>query len=314
MDVRDNETVYAEAPACPLELVTAHTFDGTPFEVSLQRQIGFGATATVFCGVIVNESRSQLVAVKVFRRPQDEHLIKHELQVTQQVARRQHPFILPFIGIGYLQRAPVIVSLYMKHGNISRYLRRRDASTCIEQFIQVGTALEYLHNVEGLVHGDLKPDNVLISNTGTAVLADLGLCTTVKETQSSGSDVCEGFTVRYAAPEILLGPDDPSAPAKTPASDVYAFGMLIHELLTGQRAWDGFSDSKVILEVDARRYPRNAPRRASRKITNGLWVGICRRCWERNPEDRPTLTAIMKSLQSWPAGEMTGIHWMHEYS
>ncbi|EJD36830.1 hypothetical protein AURDEDRAFT_174089 [Auricularia subglabra TFB-10046 SS5] len=72
MDVPDKATVSTKARALE-RLVDAFTFDGKPFKVSLQRQIGFGATATVFCGAIVDESRAQLLAVKVFREPQDEH-------------------------------------------------------------------------------------------------------------------------------------------------------------------------------------------------------------------------------------------------
>ncbi|EJD36832.1 kinase-like protein [Auricularia subglabra TFB-10046 SS5] len=284
-------------------------------------QIGFGATATVFRGAIVGEGRSRLLAVKVFREPQDEHhheLIEHEVQVIRQVSRSRHLCILRVIGSGYLGRCPVIVSYYMEKGDLRKYIKEVAGgylNIFFELLAQILFGLYYLHEAEGLVHGDIKPvstlcprakhpfvlihqkDNVLISNTGNAVIADLGLCTTVNRAQSSSSDVSEAFTVRYAAPEILLGPEDPSAltPVKTPASDMYAFGLIAYEVLTLHQPWDGFSDSKVIMEVHAGRRP--SPPSGSdddRFYADTLWSGICPSCWAFNPEDRPTAFCILQ--------------------
>ncbi|EJD36967.1 kinase-like protein [Auricularia subglabra TFB-10046 SS5] len=284
-------------------LVDARTFAGEPFQVALLREIGWGATATVFVGTIVNDSPSPLVAVKVFRDTPDEYhrdLLKRELRVTRRISLRRHPLILPFIGSGTLGRRTVIVSVFMKNGRLSAHLKARKGVLrgWRDLLLQVAQALEYLHTVEGLVHGDLNCANVPISNSGNALLADLGLCAPADEAHRLGPG---NYTLRYAAPEILLGPEDPSAPslAKSRASDVYAFGMLVYEVLTRERPWAGLPDARVILEVHSRRHPSVDALRHSLwpSFPSRVWARLCRRCWKLAPDDRPSMPAIVEMLE-----------------
>ncbi|EJD47441.1 kinase-like protein, partial [Auricularia subglabra TFB-10046 SS5] len=144
-----------------------------------------------------------------------------------------HPFIVQFFGAADLGDQVVIVLPFMRHGNLVQYLRNNPLADRHFLLLQVADAVCYLHESLGIVHGDLKCENVLVSDEGYALLTDFGLSTFIDKPESEATtmtDVRGWNTLRFAAPELL---DDSARSAtnrirsKTPESDVYAFGMLI---------------------------------------------------------------------------------------
>ncbi|EJD44392.1 kinase-like protein, partial [Auricularia subglabra TFB-10046 SS5] len=128
-----------------------------------------------------------------------------------------------------------IVSLYMSNGNLTEYLKTHKGCDKKKLIMQVAEAVNFLHTARNLVHGDIKCDNVLISDFGDALLADFGLSTFIEKDESATGTmtaICNMNTLRFAAPELLAGSEDSSGVprSKTPESDVYAFGMLILEV------------------------------------------------------------------------------------
>ncbi|EJD36818.1 kinase-like protein [Auricularia subglabra TFB-10046 SS5] len=214
-------------------LLGAFTFDGKPFTVSIPslKPVGCGATAKVFVGQIVDNEDSQRVAVKVFGNMLEDHhqeLLIRELRAARQVSISCHPSILPFIGSASFGLQTAIVSPYMRNGNLLEYFKAHDDIGTVDKkklILQVAQAVNHLHTVEGLVHGDLKCANVLVSDAEDALLADFGLSTFVEKARTS--------------PEILK--DAAGQPArlrsKTRESDVYAFGMFILEAVTERPPW-----------------------------------------------------------------------------
>ncbi|EJD35782.1 kinase-like protein, partial [Auricularia subglabra TFB-10046 SS5] len=99
--------------------------------------------------------------------------------------------------------------------------------------LQVSDAVGYLHESLRIVHGDLKCENVLVSDDGHALLTDFGLSTFIDKPESENTTntlIREFNTLRFAAPEILRGAARSASGrirSKTQESDVYAFGMLI---------------------------------------------------------------------------------------
>lgn len=101
---------------------------------------------------------------------------------------------------------------------------------------QVASGLCYLHDEARIVHGDIKAENVLITDEGHALLADFGLSTTVTAGPSNTTEnVRQRYTLAYCAPEIVDDTaEDPIAPgvkrSKTKMSDVYAYGVLLYQV------------------------------------------------------------------------------------
>ncbi|EJD36210.1 kinase-like protein, partial [Auricularia subglabra TFB-10046 SS5] len=145
-----------------------------------------------------------------------------------------HPFIAPFLGAADLGDTVVIVSPFMRNGNLLRYLARHPSANRHLLVLEVADAVRYLHASLGIVHGDLKCENVLVSDDGDALLTDFGLSTVIDKSDSDATTrtcIRQSCTVRFAAPELLKD-DARSASSrrirsKTPATDVYAFGMLV---------------------------------------------------------------------------------------
>lgn len=167
------------------------------------------------------------------------------------VARLHHPHILPLIEFGDEQGVLYLVMPFIEGGTLTGYLRRRlpDVHEVSTIFLQLLDAVEYAHE-EGLIHRDIKSSNVLLearrSGPPYAYLADFGLVRTIQQTDLESSyagvsiplDQVPG-TPHYMAPEQTRG-------IVTPASDIYALGVLLYQLLTGELPYNDVDDIEVI--------------------------------------------------------------------
>ncbi|EJD38655.1 kinase-like protein, partial [Auricularia subglabra TFB-10046 SS5] len=151
------------------------------------------------------------------------------------VSSLHHPHVLPLIGTVDIGPQKGLVSVYMRNGSLLKYLKSHHDCDKKKLVIQVAKAVDYLHTGAGFVHGDLKCANVLVSDSGNALLGDFGLSTLVEKSESDLTTMTSircMHTARFAAPELLLGADNPAVKprSKTRESDVYAFGMLVLEV------------------------------------------------------------------------------------
>ncbi|EJD46477.1 kinase-like protein, partial [Auricularia subglabra TFB-10046 SS5] len=149
-----------------------------------------------------------------------------------------HRHILPFLGTLDTNMYTILVSAFMEKGSMMEYIEANPAARKEPLIVQIAEAVSHLHRLLGLVHGDLKCQNVLISDDGNALLADFGLSTTVEKQAGDGptaTAIRASNTLRFAAPELLK--DDARSPSrmirsKTTETDVFAFGMLMIQAST----------------------------------------------------------------------------------
>lgn len=176
------------------------------------------------------------VAIKVLRKAGSgggPHA--HLLREAQVIAKLNHPNIVQVHDAGELNGAPFIVMELVEGDSLHR--RRPTALLEILSIArQVCAALEHAH-AHGIVHRDLKPENVLIADDGTAKLTDLGLARSGARTAAQGE---VGGTVFYLAPELALGQ------ASDGRADLYALGVMLYELTTGQLPFTGDNPMSVI--------------------------------------------------------------------
>ncbi len=167
------------------------------------------------------------------------------------VARLHHPHILPLIEFGDEQGVLYLVMPFIEGGTLTGYLRRHlpDLHEVSTIFLQLLDAVEYAHD-EGLIHRDIKSSNVLLESRRNgppyAYLADFGLVRTIQQAELESSyagtpiplDQVPG-TPQYMAPEQTLG-------IVTPSTDIYALGVLLYQMLTGELPYNDPDDIEVI--------------------------------------------------------------------
>ncbi|KAJ7793004.1 kinase-like domain-containing protein, partial [Mycena leptocephala] len=232
-----------------------------------------------------SQFHNETVCVKVMRVYQKSDIntllkeVYHEALIWRQLA---HPNLLPFFGVYFLQNNRsrlCLVSPWLENGNISVYLKRHPVgSNRLTLVLDVALGLEYLHSLK-FVHGDLKGLNVLVTDSGWAVLADFGLSSVVMDSKIlvlSASTVKTGGTTRWQAPEILEGD------RTSPASDVYAFACVCYEIFTGTVPFPKLNNVAVIRRVVQGERPTK-----SSSILDYVWT-LMMECWKAEPQERPS--------------------------
>ncbi|EJD39884.1 kinase-like protein [Auricularia subglabra TFB-10046 SS5] len=254
-----------------------------------------GASAGIYKGKLIDKEPF-VVAVKVFGMlgPYQKELLVRELRAARQVAM-QHPLIVAFLGTVDIGEQRALVSLYMRNGNLLQYLRAHPRSDKKKLVLQVAEAVNHIHGVERLVHGDLKCVSHHIPPTERISEADFGLSTFLEKNQTTETGIRAMNTVQFAAPELLISEDDKFV-SKTCESDVYGFVMLVLEAMVEQPPWGKLSNYAVVQRVCSGQQPRR-PRLDGTLVSfsHGWWDTI-KACWSFDPATRPSISAVLRAL------------------
>ena len=202
------------------------------------------------------------------------------LREARTAARLTHPNIVPLFTFGETQGLVYFVMGYVDGESLEQRLRRGplDAETAKSILAQLAGALDYAHQ-QGIVHRDVKPDNVLIERgSGVAKLTDFGIAK-----RSAGGETLTGTgllmgTPKYMSPEQAAGDRDLDA-----RSDIYALGLVGYAMLTGRPPFDGGS----VQEILTQQVTRDAP--SLRKMFPDLESGLANsieRALKKEPAQR----------------------------
>lgn len=210
----------------------------------LEQQIGEGGFGTVWRATQLSVGRD--VAIKVVRpeMADDADFIRRFELEARLVARLEHPHIVPLYDYWREPGAAFMVMRWLRGGSLAARLTAGAEQglpplNLLPLLRQVGQALEAAHRA-GIVHRDLKPANILLDDDGNACLADFGIA---RQIGGDGSNSQPGEivgSIAYCAPEQLRGE------TVSPRTDVYAFGLLCFELVTGRRPFQGATGASLI--------------------------------------------------------------------
>ncbi|PCH44160.1 kinase-like protein [Wolfiporia cocos MD-104 SS10] len=215
----------------------------------------------------------------------------------------RHPNILPFLGVyqpdGKLNKR-YIVSPWMENGEISHYLKSNPKVDRVKLIIDIVHGIKYLHSPDiNVVHGDLKPSNILVDEEGRACLADFGL-SRMKVALSSVSVTSSptAYTVRYAAPErVFFYEYDLLSTDLLKESDVFSLAMVMWQIFTDEVPFPKckYSPAVSALIKGGKRPERLVEKTLERGLSDPIW-DIMERCWSGVLEERPSLDEVLKRL------------------
>ncbi|HMB03588.1 MAG TPA: serine/threonine-protein kinase [Isosphaeraceae bacterium] len=201
----------------------------------IEAVLGTGAMGVVYRGV--NEAKGRTAAIKVINGEiaQRGHLFdrfRREAEILQQF---RHPNIVRFLAIGRSQGTSYFAMEYVQGQTLERLLATRGPlpwREVVDLGIEICDALHYAHE-HGVVHRDLKPSNLMISEQGQVKLTDFGIAKDLDATALTATGLTLG-TAAYMAPEQIRG-----TPAVSHKTDLYALGVVLYRMLTGQPAFVG---------------------------------------------------------------------------
>lgn len=207
----------------PIEIVLSGRY-------RILNRLGSGGMANVYKAMDLNLQRE--VAVKILRTDliEDPNFRARFLQEARSAANLTHPNIVTIYDFGHDSGQFFIIMEYVEGNDLKTVIRsqgQQSVQQAVDLMIQIGQGVGYAHRA-GLVHCDLKPQNILVSPDGRVKITDFGISRALASiTPEERADVVWG-SPKYFSPEQAAG----NAPS--PASDVYALGIILFELLTGE--------------------------------------------------------------------------------
>ncbi|KAH3756150.1 tyrosine protein kinase [Pelomyxa schiedti] len=264
-----------------------------PTEIELETPaIGEGTFGSVFRGAW----RGQQVAVKIMKdqnnlTPERKEAFLHEVQVMESI---HCPYIVNFIGAVYVKGKLAIMSEFVELGSLGSVMRQYKLTPAqkLRILLDAAKGMNFLHK-SGIVHRDLKIDNVLVSSidetsTVCSKISDFGTTRDIQTSKDAMQMTKAIGTPTYMAPEVLQNN------TYGPPSDVYSYGVLAYSLFIEGDPYSGpeFSSSwrmcEFVLSGKRLPLPKNLPE---------VMVTLIPLCWAQTPEERPTFKDIVATIE-----------------
>ncbi|RXW19370.1 hypothetical protein EST38_g6474 [Candolleomyces aberdarensis] len=267
-------------------------------------------------GTIQGQGKSRLVVLKTYRQingiTSQKVAERTYREVKILVALHDPPGLCPYInrfhGVLFPDPAqireaiagiPSIVTEFVKYDSIE-YTEGKDFGIRLRIVQQLGNGLLYMHSL-GLVHGDLKPDNLRVTEDGVVKIIDFGLGR-YETNEHTGLTTLILPSYRFIAPELIIPGMDAVSMFVSKATDIYAFSMTALQILDGQgyqksmpfnQHWVPFAVRRAIVNQEwpqAQHYTG---------VTPEAW-NVISACWTTDPTVRPSIDTILKDLSGIP--------------
>ncbi len=270
------------------ELVNGQTLG--PFEII--SELGRGGMAVVYKARQTDLQR--MVALKILppELSRDQSYLQRFLHEARSAAALEHPHIVPIYAIGEAQGFHYIAMKFIA-GRTLKDVAQDDGALSLAQTAtlleQVAGALDYAHS-RGVIHRDIKPSNMMVEPNGWVYLTDFGL--------ARGGDAAQGLTLAgtvMGTPEYMSPEQAQGLATIGPATDIYALGVVVYELLTGKVPFS--ADTPMGMLVARLQYAPRPPRDYRGDLPLAV-EDVIMRALARRPEARfPSATALVDALK-----------------
>jgi serine/threonine protein kinase len=256
-----------------------------------EKPIGSGGMGTVYRAL--DRRTNELVAIKVLKFKESDNPTLHQriIREFRAASELEHPNIVRALAFETVDDINFLVFELVEGGSLGDHLetRRFSEKEAVRIITQVAQALEYAH-ARGVVHRDIKPDNILILPDGRVKLTDFGLAKTLDSADDNLTRPESGLgTPQFMAPEQF-------ADAKTAGvrCDVYSLGATLYNLVTGRLPFDGKTTLAIMTQKEFERYPsaRSLVPTLSERVDAAIRAAL-----KPDPDDRPaSCLAFFKML------------------
>ena len=255
-------------------------------EIVMKGAIGTGSYGEVYRAAV----RGKVVAVKKLHvRNLRAEQIDSFCQEASLMCQLNHPNIVGFIGAITEPSNLCIITQYCNRGSLADILLENTVDMNFHMKLQcaldAACGMLYLHNSNPVIlHRDLKSDNLLVTNDWTVKVADFGLTRFISEKKQ----MTQVGTPMWMAPEIIMGRK------YTEKADVYAFGIILWEILTREEPYEEKEPMQIVVEVvnEGLRPTIRA------ELLDAPLVPLMRDCWHTEPGSRPTFEKIVERLRA----------------
>ena len=255
-------------------------------EIVMKGAIGTGSYGEVYRAAV----RGKVVAVKKLHvRNLRAEQIDSFCQEASLMCQLNHPNIVGFIGAVTEPSNLCILTQYCNRGSLADILLENTVDMNFHMKLQcaldAANGMLYLHNSNPVIlHRDLKSDNLLVTNDWTVKVADFGLTRFISEKKQ----MTQVGTPMWMAPEIIMGRK------YTEKADVYAFGIILWEILTREEPYEEKEPMQIVVEV----VNEGLRPTVRTELLDAPLVPLMRDCWHTEPGSRPTFEKIVERLRA----------------
>ncbi|MCC8131238.1 MAG: Stk1 family PASTA domain-containing Ser/Thr kinase [Ruminococcus sp.] len=205
--------------------------------------IGVGGMSDVYKGIDIMENRT--VAVKILKKEfsENEEFVRYFRNESRAIAVLSHPNIVKIFDVGYEHDLQYIVMEYINGITLKECIEQKGMlqwRECVHYTIQILRALQLAHD-RGIIHRDIKPQNVMLLADGTIKVMDFGIACFSRQNAGTNTERTMG-SVHYVSPEQARGERTDER------GDIYSVGVMMYEMLTGRKPFDGETPVAVALK------------------------------------------------------------------
>jgi tRNA A-37 threonylcarbamoyl transferase component Bud32 len=270
-------------------------------------ELGHGGMGVVYKVRNVGIGRVEALKMMVSPKP---HMIERFRQEIRAIAQFEHQRVVRIYAAGPADGQPYFTMEYIGRGSLSAHLGRFKAhpSAAVGLLAKVAQAVHFLHTMN-IIHRDLKPGNILLGDQDEPLVSDFGLATFFEREMEKAAPEPSGADSQLTRTGAIVGTTSYMSPEQaggrtrelTAATDVWALGVILYELVTGRRPFVANGEAAVrdaILHSEP-----VSPRALQPKIDKDL-EAICLKCLQKEPLVRyPSAAALAGDLERWLRGE-----------
>ena len=224
-----------------------HTLVGLVFDhrYEVQQKIGVGGMADVYRGKDTLLGRP--VAIKILHQNfgSDQDFVARFKREAQAAGKLNHPNVVSMYDVGFDQGFHYIVMEYVSGCTLKEYIQHHGAKVTVQEAVKITVAiaegLEHAHMM-GIVHCDVKPHNILITDSGRVKVTDFGIARAIN------SATTMMYTNSVMGSAHYISPEQASGKSINVSTDIYSLGVVLYELLTGEVPFRGETPVSVALQ------------------------------------------------------------------